>query len=88
VTPDILSTAAIGKILNEVVLGFLPKLSLDLLNTYPEIDSINTRTEAKDVINFTNIGYKRHYDRNYTPIFIRVGDYVVLRLYKGYNIPS
>jgi len=65
-----LTSAIISKILNKVALGFLPKLSLDLLNTYPKIDNINIRPKAKDVINFTNIGYKRYYDYNYTPIFI------------------
>ncbi len=34
------------------------------------------------------VANKRHYDRKHQPLHIKVGDHVLLRLHKGYHIPS
>lgn len=31
---------------------------------------------------------KRHYDSKHKPIFFNIGDYISLRLHRGYNIPG
>ena len=79
-------SSTIGKTPNEVVYEFTPNTALDLLNTVNSPEFLSTRTAAKDVIAFANINTKYHYNRHYQSIFLKIEDYVYLRLYKGYNI--
>ena len=75
---------------NEVVYGFTPNAALDL--TKYEKDSLPSaaaaRLEASDAIAFAQMSAKFHYDRRHQPQFFREGDFVLLRLHKGYNIPA
>ena len=75
---------------NEVVYGFTPNAALDL--TKYEKDSMPSaaaaRLEASDAIAFAQMSAKFHYDRRHQPQFFRQGDFVLLRLHKGYNIPA
>ena len=76
---------------NKVAYGFTPNTSLDLLQTTTSADKtgiLTARATAKDAINFTNVNYKHHYDRRHQPMFMKVGDQALLRLHKGYSIPS
>lgn len=44
--------------------------------------------DAKNAIDFANMGYKYQYDKLHQPLFLRINDLVLLCLYKGYTIPS
>ncbi|ESZ92704.1 hypothetical protein SBOR_6916 [Sclerotinia borealis F-4128] len=46
------------------------------------------RMEVSDAIDLASMKMKRAYDRFHTPMFFGVGNWVLLRLHKGYNIPS
>ncbi|KAF7852733.1 hypothetical protein EAF04_010926 [Stromatinia cepivora] len=46
------------------------------------------RIEAIDAIKFAAMFMKRHYDRRHKPMFFNTGDYVSLRLHRGYNMPG
>lgn len=46
------------------------------------------RIDAQDAIAFAAMKMKDYYDSNHTPIFFREGDYVNLRLHRGYHVPG
>lgn len=75
---------------NETVYGFTPNTVLDLMKY--EKDSLSSTTAARlevsDAIAFVQISAKFYYNRRYQPQFFREGDFILLRLYKGYNIPA
>lgn len=79
---------------NKVAYGFIPNRPIDLAmnaSTTPESEQlrlVQVRKDAKDAIDFANMGYKYQYDRLHQPLFLRVNDLVLLRLHKGYTIPS
>ncbi|KAI1469091.1 uncharacterized protein F4812DRAFT_457636 [Daldinia caldariorum] len=54
----------------------------------PSHKSVRSRTEIHDAIAVAAITAKGHYDNRHKPIFFNVNDKVLLRLHKGYNIPS
>ena len=77
-----------GKSPNEVAYGFTPNRPLDLLMP-KQVDNINmARIDIKDAISFAQMSDKFHYDRHHQPMFLKVDDYALLRLHKGYSIPS
>ena len=74
---------------NEVSYGFVPMRALDLVNTtLPSRAHLMSRTTAADAITFAQTMNKHHYDRAHTPMYLRENDYALLRLHKGYTIPS
>ena len=73
---------------NEVTFGFTPNRPLDLLSNTQKIDHFLARTSAKEAIDFAQLSNKFHYDRHHQPMFLKVGDWALLRLHKGYKIPS
>lgn len=44
--------------------------------------------DAKDAIAFAAMKMKEYYDRKHTPIYFKEGDWVHLRLHKGYKVPA
>ena len=46
------------------------------------------RIDIKDAIAIAIMKSKYYYDKKHRPMFFRPGDKVLLRLYKGYSIPS
>ncbi|KAI0998999.1 hypothetical protein K3495_g9197 [Podosphaera aphanis] len=46
------------------------------------------RVEAADAIAFASMSMKKYYDDRHMPMFFNTGDFVMLRLHKGYTIPS
>ena len=79
----------LGRAPNEVAYGFTVNDGLDLAAIdkhvmNPEI----VRIEASDAIAFAQMHQKFHYDRKHHPQFLRSGDFALLNLHKGYNIPS
>ena len=73
---------------NEIALGFTPNRPLDLLLASTPIDHDVARIEAQDALAYAQMNQKHHYDRSHTPMFLKVGDYALIRLHKGYKIPS
>lgn len=43
-------------------------------------------TDAADAISFALANQKAHYNRKHQPMFMKVGDWAMLRLHKGYSI--
>lgn len=48
----------------------------------------STHIDARDAIALSAMVIKRQYDNRYTAMFFSVGDYVGLRLYRGYTVPG
>lgn len=68
--------------------GFTPRRPLDLLSALPTPNTLAARAEAADAISFALLNQKEAYDRRHQPLFIKVGEWAMLRLHKGYNIPA
>ena len=85
-------SATTGKTLNEAAYGFTPVAALDLwkLDTADPtvIDQATTRLAVSDTIAFIQMRSKFYYDQTHLPLRLEVGQYALLRLYKGYHIPS
>ena len=84
------SISTTSKTPNEIVYGFTPNRVLDLVkpSSLAVIDPIVSRIEAKDALDFAAVTTKHHYDRSHQPLFLKVGDYALLRLHRGYSVPS
>ena len=72
---------------NEIAYGFTPNFTVDYTMD-PNIDFPAARVDAADALDFAAINMKFHYDRRYTAMFLATGDWALLRLHRGYNIPS
>ena len=46
------------------------------------------RVEVADSIAFAQMSAKHHYDRKHQPLFMKAGDYALIKLHHGYDIPS
>ena len=74
---------------NEVAYGFTLNQALDLGGYAKELlPKEVARLEASDAIAFGQMKSKFHYDRRHQPQYFRVGDFALLRLHRGYNIPA
>jgi hypothetical protein len=82
------SVTATGRTPNEICYNFTPNFTVNPSNVAPDISFPVARIEVKDAIDLANMKSKQAYDRKHTPMFFEVGDYVNLRLHKGYKIPS
>ena len=74
---------------NEINYGFRPNQPLDLIaaTLMPELKPPAARISAVDTLAFVSINAKYHYNSKYKPYFFKEGSSILLRLYKGYNIP-
>lgn len=81
-----------GKTPNEIVYGFIPVRAADLIrpvnNEHDAMTLILIRREISDAIAFAQLNNKAFYDRKHQAVNLKAGDFVLLRLHKGYNIPS
>ncbi len=82
------SSSSTGKTPNKVAYGFSPRRLLDLLAVLPIPNALATRTDAADAVYFTLLNLKVTYDRKHQPLFMKVGEWAMLRLHKGYSIPA
>ena len=83
-----MSSLTTSKTPNEIAYGFSPRRPLDLLSDLLLSNTFQACTDAADVISFALANQKAHYDQKHQPLFIKVGDWAMLKLYKGYSIPS
>lgn len=81
-------STSITKTPNEVVLGFTPNQSLDLLAGSIRLDHKVAQVETKNAISFAQVNFKYHYDWLHQPMNLKVNNFTLLRLHKGYLIPS
>lgn len=86
--------ASTNKTPNKVVYGFTPLRATDLISKGAETTGHKVmpakiaHSEAADAIAFAQLTAKKAYDRKHQPIQMTVGDYALIRLHKGYHIPS
>lgn len=80
------SSSTTGKTPNEIAYGFSTRRPLDLLAAIPTPD-VSSRLDAADAIAFATANQKEHYDRRHQPLFMKVGEWAMLCLHKGYSIP-
>lgn len=72
---------------NELAYRFSPKRPLDLCLTVISPETYVAHTKATIVIFFTLANQKEHYNRSHQPLFIKIGDWAILKLHKSYSIP-
>lgn len=82
------SLTSMGKSPNEIVYGFTPKRPFNMLTSIALPEHFAAKTDASDRIAFAMISQKHHYNRSHQPLFLKVGEYALLHLHKGYLIPS
>ena len=81
------TSATTGKSPNKVVYSFKFYSIVDLVSPLKVLGlAIYTRIEVYNAVAFANIFIKTFYDRKYHSIYLRVGDYAYIKLYKGYEI--
>lgn len=74
---------------NEVVYGFTPTQSTDLTTTQSQpLPPEFVRMEVADAIAFAQMSFKIYYDKKHKTIDLKEGDLALLRLHRGYKIPS
>lgn len=66
--------------------GFFPRRPLDLLAAFPIPDTLATYTDIVEAMSFALLNQKVTYDQKYQPLFMKVGEWAMLRLHKGYSI--
>ena len=82
------SSSTTGKTPNEIAYGYSPRRPLDLLSDPLLPNTFQAHTDATDAISFALANQKAHYDQKHQPLFMKVGDWAMLKFYKGYSIPS
>ena len=82
------SSSTTGKTPNKIAYGFSPRRPLDLLSDLLLLNTFQARTNATNAISFALGNHKAHYDGKHQPLFMKLKDYAMLRLHKGYSIPS
>ena len=82
------SSTTTGKTPNEIAYRFSPRRTLDLYSTATRPDTYVAHTEATNAISFALANHKEHYDKSHQPLVMKVGDWAMLKLHKGYSIPS
>lgn len=73
---------------NEIAYGFSLRWPLDLCSAVTSLNTYVARTEAFDAISFISANQKKYYNESHQPLFMKVGDWVILKLYKSYSITS
>ncbi len=81
------SSSTTGKTPNKVTYGFSSYRLLDLLAAFPTPDTLAARADAAKAVSFAVLNQKVTYDRNDQPLFMKVEEWAMLWLHKGYSIP-
>lgn len=80
------SSLSIGKTPNEIAYDFSPHKPLDLFSNPSIPSTFQARTNAADVISFALANQKAYYNQKQQSLFIKVGNWAILRLHQGYSI--
>lgn len=81
-------SSIMGKTPNKIAYGFSPRRLLDLISLSSLLDTYIAQADIADAISFAFANQKAHYDRKHQPLFMKVGDWAILKLHKGYSILS
>lgn len=81
------SSSTINKTLNEIVYGFFLCKPLDLLSDPLFSNTFQACTDVTNAISFALVNQKAHYNFKHKFLFIKIENYTILRLHKGYTIP-
>lgn len=82
------SSSSTGKMPNKIAYGFFPHYPLDLLAALLIPDILAACADALGAISFALLNQKVIYDRKHQPLFMKIGEWAMVRLHKGYNIPA
>ena len=82
------SSSSTRKTPNEVAYDFSPRRPLDLLTALPTPDALAAHTDAAKAVSFALLNQKVTYDWKHQPRFIKVREWAMLQLHKGYSIPA
>jgi hypothetical protein len=78
----------IEKISNELLYEITSNLSLYISFTNKALNHHHLRKKAQDAINWAQMQNKTHYDRRHTSLFLKVEEWVLLRLHHEYFVSS
>ena len=78
----------IGKTPNEIAYSVTSRRSLGLFSSLPSLAIVTTRIEAADAISFAMANQKTHYVWKHQLLFIKKGEWAILRFRKGYSISA
>ena len=81
------SSLTTGKTPNKIAHSFSLQRPLDLLSNSLLPNTFQAGADAANVISFALANQKAHYDLKHQPFFMKVGDWAMLKLHKGYSIP-
>ncbi|KAI1004211.1 hypothetical protein K3495_g4001 [Podosphaera aphanis] len=70
---------------NEIVYGFSPSLIIEPSSI---VYSPPSKVGIEDCLDMAAMSAKFYYDRKHTAAYLQPGDWVNLRLHRGYNIPN
>ena len=62
--------------------------SLDLLAAIPTPDALAARADVAEAVSFALLNQKVTYNQKHQPLFMKIEEWAMLRLHKGYNIPA
>lgn len=72
-----------GKIPNKIAYDFLLRRSLNLSSAMAMFNTCVIPTDATDTISFALLNQKKYYNRKDQPLFMKVGNWAMLRLHKS-----
>lgn len=82
------SSSTIEKTSNEIPYDFLPRRLLDLILAMAVLNICVACIDTADAIFFAFFNQKEQYDKKHQSLFMKVGNWAMLRFYKNYSIPS
>ncbi len=82
------SSFTTGKTPNEIAYGFSPRRLLDSTLAMEMRNAYVAHTNAANAILFALFNQKEYYNRKHQPLFMKVGNWAMLRLHKSYSILS
>lgn len=81
-----------GKSPNKLIYGFRPREILGLLDDHLQTNIPSAckaaRIDAQDAIAFATMQGKYHYNKKHLLMFMKAGDWVSIRLHRGYGLPG
>lgn len=61
---------------------FFPRHLLDLLAALPTLNARTAYADITEAVSFGLLNQKINYDRKYQPLFMKIGEWAMLQLYK------
>ena len=61
---------------------------LDFLAALPTLNALATCVNIVEVVSFALLNQKMTYNQQHQPLFMKLEEWAILRLHKGYSIPA